>query len=194
MLTPEAAECPACGVILAKLRAGLSRPFRSVRPTPAVPSNPYAPPTAEIESPPIPFPSAVPVQDVITRPTLAALEATRPWLRFVVVYSIVMVSIMLLAAVGLLLFGMTKPEMMPFALVYLLYGGVGFALLAPLRRSSEALGRLVSHGASACLETFAQEQAVFWRRWGLVCAVSLALVGVGMVIGVGAAIFAAAAR
>lgn len=192
-LAPEAVECPACGVILAKLRAtaGAQRPLRPLPPTPS--PNPYAPPEAEIESPPIPFPAAAPVQDVITRPTLEALETTRPWLRFTVTYGYVMVALILVAAVGLLLFGMTKPEMMGIAFVYFLYGGVGLALISPLRRAAEAIGRLPL-GASASLETFTQEQAVFWRRWGLLCIVSLVLIGVVLVFAVLGGVFAAMSR
>jgi hypothetical protein len=187
VLTPGAVECPSCGVILAKLRAGLSRPFQST------PPNPYAPPLAAIESPPMAFPAAVPAQDAITRSTVEALETVRPWLRFIVIYGFVMISLMLLGAVGMLGFGLARTEMLPLALFYLLYGGVGFALLAPLRRSSAALGQLATN-TSTCLETYTREQAAFWRRWGLICAVSLVLIGLGMVIGIGAAMFAAASR
>ncbi len=199
VLAPEAVECPACGVILAKLKAaaGLQRQTRPVPPPLDTPSNPYAPPAAQVEGAPVPPPlpaAPVPAQDVITRPTLAALEATRPWLRFLVIYGFVMIAIMLLAAFGLLFFGLDKPEMMPLAIFYFLYGGIGFALLAPLHRSSAALGRLASHGASACLETFATEQSSFWRRIGVITVVSLVLIGAGVVIAVLAGVFAVASR
>ena len=203
-LTPEAVECPACGVILAKLKAasGLQRPVRPappplpspsppsspspVAPLPVAQANPYAPPAAPVEGasvpPPLPAPPMpVPAQDVITRPTLAALEEARPWLRFLVIYGFIMISIMLVAAFGLLIFGLDRPEMMPLSLFYFLYGGLGFALLAPLHRSSEAIARLSSLGASASLESFATEQSSFWRRTGLICVVFLVLLGLGII-------------
>jgi len=198
-LAPGAAECPACGVILAKLKAatGVHRPLHAVPPLPSVASNPYAPPAAQIEGPPsVPPPplAAVPAQDVITRPTLEALETLRPWLRFLVVYGFVMLTIMLLAALGLLVFGMGKAETVPLAIFYFLYGVVGFSLLLPLHRSSAALGRIPYLGASSCLETFATEQSSFWRRSGLICVVMLVLIGAGLVFGVLAGVFAAAGR
>jgi hypothetical protein len=100
-----------------------------------------------------------------------------------VIYGFVMTAIMLLAAVGMLAFGMSRPEMMPLAIFYFLYGGIGFALLFPLHRSSEALKSIPSHGASACLETFATEQSAFWRRIGVICVASLVLLGAAVVIG-----------
>ena len=195
-LTPEAVECPACGVILAKLKAvsGLQRPVHPVPPPlpspspvapfPVVQANPYAPPAAPVEGASVPPPLPVapaPAQDVITRPTLAALEAARPWLRFLVIYGFIMISIMIVAAFGLLVFGLDRPEVMPLSLFYFLYGGLGFALLAPLHRSSEAIGRLSSLGASASLESFATEQSSFWRRTGLICVVFLVLLGLGVI-------------
>lgn len=194
-LTPGAVECPACGVILAKLRPArpippplpVPPPVASpspVAPLPVVQSNPYAPPAAPVEDaslpPLLPAPPVL-AQDVITRPTLAALEAVRPWLRFLVIYGFIMISIMIVAAFGLLIFGMDRPEIMPLALFYFLYGGLGFALLAPLHRSSEAVARLSSLGASASLESFATEQSSFWRRTGLICVVFLVLLGLGVI-------------
>lgn len=189
-LTPDAAECPACGVVLAKLRpsSSLPRPAGTIPPPfRAVPSNPYAPPMAQIEGLPVPPPAplaTVPAQDVITPMTLSALVDARPWIRFLVIYGFVMVSLTLLGAVGLLLFSTTKPEMMTLALVYLFYGIIALALVMPLHRSTQALGRLALHGAStsASLETFAIEQSAFWRRSGLLCVVSLIVVLVLVVI------------
>lgn len=209
-LTPGAVECPACGVILAKLRAtsGLHNQVRPVPPPlptppaspyapaspPYAPANPYAPPAAQIEGPAPLLPAALPAQDVITRPTLAALEATRPWLRFLVIYGFVMLSLMLLVAFGLLVYGLDNSTMMPIAAAYFIYSLIGFAVLAPLHRSTSALGRISSHGASASLETFATEQSSFWRRMGVICVVLLVLVGIGVVFAILGGVLAAVAR
>jgi hypothetical protein len=178
-LTPEATECPACGVILAKLKL-VPPPL----PVPARP-NPYAPPEARIEGLPAPGllpPAAAPVRDLITRTTLAALESMRPWIRFLTVCGFTVNTLALLAALGLLFFGMNKPELMTIAFIYFVAAGVGFAVLSPLNRSTAALARLASHGASDCLETFALEQATFWRRMGALCAAYLIIVVVLVVL------------
>jgi len=197
-LAPEALECPACGVILAKLKAlsGLQRQVGAVPqplaapPPPAAISNPYAPPVAQVEAPPAPLPTPVsaPPQDVITRPTLEALATMRPWMRFLGICGVIINTMTLLAALGLLFWSSGKPEVMPVALVYLVAAAVGFSILAPMNRSSAALSTLSAQGASGCLETFAVEQATFWRRLGVLCIVYLAII----VAGVGVAFVAGA--
>lgn len=199
-LAPDTAECPACGVILAKLRPApsLPRPTGALPPPfPATPPNPYAPPVAPVEGlpapPPVPQPR-VPVQDVITPMTLSALVDARPWIRFLVGYGFVMIALMLVGALGLLALGVAKPGMMPVALIYLLYGVVGLTVLLPLYRSTKALSQLGAYEASAVLETFAIEQSAFWRRSGLICVVSLVFAVILLVIGGFAGFMAAMSR
>lgn len=192
VLAPEAAECPACGVILSKLKAvaGLQRPIRPVPPLTAPPppaplSNPYAPPAAPVEglSVPVPLPVAAPVQDPITRPTLEALAAMRPWVRFIAVCGLVLNTLTLLAALGLLFWSADKPDLMPIAIVYLIVAVVGFAILSPLNRSATALSSLHLQSASGCLEKFAVEQSSFWRRMGALCIAYLVIIGAIVVFG-----------
>jgi hypothetical protein len=211
MLAPESSECPACGVILAKLKAisGLQRQIRLEPPPLAVPpplmspplamavaANPYAPPTAPIEGLSVPSPilAVPPAQDLITRPTLEALAAMRPWMRFLASCGLVLNVLTLLAALGLLFWSSDKPELMPIALIYLVAAGVGFVVLSPLNRSAAALSQLQLQSASSCLETFAVELATFWRRTGAICVAYLIIVVLLVALGGMAGIFAAASR
>lgn len=182
-LAPEARECPVCGLVLAKFK----------QPTSAIPvplvQNPYVPPTADVEGVPPPVVASRP-QPVITPATLVALDQARPWLRFIVGYGFVLLAIMLVAAVGMLFATSQKAELAPLAIFYFLYGMVGFAILLPLRRSAEAIRDLSMLDASATigLETFAIYQAQFWRRIGLVTAVSIVVVVLGILIAVAAGV------
>lgn len=203
-LAPGAQECPACGVILSKLRPSTSStrvappPVMSpMSPMPAPPvaepleQNPYTPPTADVERPAPPPGLAIPSnQQTITFATLAALDEARPWLRFLVGYGFVALAITLIASIGLLVGAVEKPELIPLALLYMLYGVIGFAILMPLRRSVQAIRGLTMAAASVSLETFAIQQAQFWRRIGLLTAVTVVLVILAMVIAIGAGIAA----
>jgi hypothetical protein len=182
VLAPEAAECPACGVILAKLKAvaGLSHQIRPVPPL-APPANPYAPPAAPVEGLSIPVPAAAP--DPITRPTLEAFAAMRPWVRFIAVCGLVINTLTLLVALGLLYWSGDKPDLLPVAIVYFFITAAGFAILSPLNRSATALGSLHLQNVSGSLETFAVEQSTFWRRMGALCIAYLVIIGIIVVLG-----------
>lgn len=185
-LAPGAQECPACGVVLAKLKPAASAP-----PVQPLVQNPYVPPRADVEGAPSPPPVVAPrPQPVITPATLVALDQARPWLRFIVGYGFVLLAVMLVAAVGLVFGASQKAELVPLAIFYFLYGVVGFAILLPLRRSAEAIRDLSMLDASATigLETFAIHQAQFWRRIGLVTAVSIVVVVLGILIAVAAGV------
>lgn len=187
-LMPEAVECPACGVILAKLKAisGLQRPIQPVPPPLATPANPYAPPVAPVEGLSVqpPAPVAAPAQNLITWPTLDALATMRPWIRFLAVCGLLLNTLTLLAALGLLFWSGDKPELMPIALIYLVVAAVGFAIIAPLNRSATALAGLSSQGASGSLESFVSEQVAFWRRLGVLCIAYFAIIGIAVMLGV----------
>lgn len=205
VLTPGATECPACGVILSKLRAPAPRPVAqavpppqpypqpqgqwappaSPAPVPVMAPNPYAPPVADIAPPPLPPPvAASPGQPLISPPTLAALQELQPRIRFVALCGMAGNGLMILTAVGLMLYGMVKPQLFPLSLAYLFYGGIGFLIVLPLQRCSEAASRLSALGATASLETFIKEQAVFWRRLSLMIGISLALTLAGVFLAV----------
>lgn len=213
-LTEGATECPGCGVILSKLRrVPAPRPVVQAVPPPqpysqpypqppapppqwapvAVPApvppmvpNPYAPPAANVAPPlPPPMPAAAsPGQPVISPPTLAALQELQPRIRFVALCCMAGNALTVLTAVGLLLYGIVQPQLFPISLAYLFYGGIGFLIVLPLQRCAEAAGRLSVQGATASLEEFVKEQAVFWRRLSLMIGISLALVVAGVFLAV----------
>jgi hypothetical protein len=184
-LAAGAQECPACGVVLAKLKQS-APPLRTSAPSaPPMPlaempvPNPYVPPTADVESTPAPIPLAASrPQPLITLATLEALHSARPWLGFIVGYGFVMLALMLVGAVGLLFGASKQAELTPLAIAYFLYALVGFAILLPLRRSAAAIRDMSMLDASASLglEAFAVQQAQFWRRIGLLTVVSLVLI------------------
>jgi hypothetical protein len=172
-LDPGAAECPACGVILAKAKpreapaAAASRP----EPEPAKPEDLYVPGT--VYSPASAFADG----DLITTKTLDALGTVRPWLRFLVGYGFVMLALMILGSVIMMVAGAsgTQGEWGMLSLVYLFYAIIMIALLLPLKRSSDAIRGIPLRGATSGLEAFVTEQATFWRRAGLLTAVSVVL-------------------
>jgi len=201
MLTPEAVECPSCGVILAKLKSGLQRQLRpmstpvaappplSVQPPLSLAPNPYAPPVTPVEALP-PLPGAVPVPaaaqapDAITPSTLETFSTLRRWLRFMSVYGLIVNG---LCVIGGIFVGINAGDDAPMYLVsfvYLVYGVIGFFILQPLRRSADAIEHIPLKGASIGVETFVKEMTSFWRRIGWFCAGTLLLIGLGFVMGV----------
>jgi hypothetical protein len=181
-LPGDEAECPACGIVLAKYRAAsAASPPPAAQPAAQLysPTSPQVPPpaaprvqaTAQLAV----HPPTLPAAPLITPDTLAALHSARPWLRFVVGYGFVVSILMALAGAGMMVGGLAKAELLAMGFVYLLYGAVGFALVLPLRRSVEALRNVVSLGPSQALEQFAVHHAVFWRRTGVVTAILLGL-------------------
>jgi hypothetical protein len=205
-LPPGAEECPACGVILAKLKPTGEMPIPASRPAPPPPpqptagvaagappaapsvptagaTDPYAPPRAPLERRPIlPIPAPDPM--VITRPTLDALESARPWIGFVAVFGLVINFLMLVAAAAMMIYGSDNPKVVPIALVYFVSAAVGFVVLFPLRGSASALGRVAKEGAASCLEAFAIQHATFWRRTGAICVAYLLIAGIAVLLGV----------
>jgi hypothetical protein len=201
-LAPGAQECPACGIVLAKFKAPAPRvapphtpatppPIPQAVAAPMIPAqplvhNPYVPPLANVEGfapqPPMMAPAA-PAGE-ITPATLAALDSARPWLRFVVGYGFVSVVILAISAFSMLVLASRNLELLPLSLIYFLAAGFSYAALLPLKRSSEAIGRLPWMGASAGLESFVVEQSQFWRRTGLLTAAALVLVVLGVLVAV----------
>jgi len=176
-------ECPACGIILAKYRPerAASPPPAAAQPSPgtAPQSSPGAAPqpSAGVAPQPSPWPAAQAAPaPPITANTLATLHGVRPWIRFIVGYGFVVSALMVLGGVVALIGGLAEPGLLLAGLIYLVYGGVGFALVLPLRRSIEPLGQVKSLGPSTALEQFAVHHAVFWRRTGVVTAVAVGLV------------------
>jgi hypothetical protein len=178
----SAAECPACGVILAKVRA---------LPPPRAPESPYEPPAAAFREPEPPAlaaaappPPPAGTEGEISPRTLEALQDMRPWLRFMVGYGFVVLILIALGAVGTLLVSLKNPQMLSISLVYGFYAVIGWVFLLPLRRAAEAIRRLPDLGSRATVETFVAEQGAFWRRTGLFTAVMLCLAVFAVVLAI----------
>src|SRR5262245_17080717 len=170
-------ECPACGVILAKVRP--APPRAAAIPDLSAP-NPEAASVSGIYAGPDPASASGPQ---LTEATLRALAAVRPWLRFMVVYGFVMLALAAVGAGTALIASFFQPKLLAAALLYGLYSAVGFSIILPLHRSTEALSRIDQLGPSAAVEAFAIAQGVFWRRSGLAVAVMLVLVLLVLVLG-----------
>jgi len=187
-------ECPACGVILAKVRAvpprlpdaadAVSPPMLPQPPPPA--ASPYAPPAAAITTSETLFPATPPAgaRGEISPQTLQALDSVRPWLRFLVGYGFVVLTLTAIGAVVTLLVAGRNPKALPLAVIYGFYSVIGFAFLLPLRRSVEAVRRLAELGPRATVEGFIVEQGVFWRRTGILIAVMVTIAVIGFALAV----------
>lgn len=163
-LLPDAVDCPACGIVLAKYRPpGSTEPPREAAP---------------------PAPPPLPLDTLVAHPPLSpstfdALRMVRPWIRFLAIYGIVVLVIMVLAGVAVLLRGLTEPKLLPIGAVYLFYGAIGFAIVLPLLRSAQALRDMPQLGAIFAVEHFITHQVVFWRRTGILTATML-LIAAGL--------------
>lgn len=188
------AECPACGILPAKYRERAA----AAAPPPSDAPNPYAPPSAPLVAPGegVPGEAGRHSEDRgagITGATLDALASARPWLRFIVGYGFVITILMMVGALGLVVAGaMGDQELGPLALVYVAYGGVGLLMLVPLRRSTVALAGLGQRDPSQVLESFIVAHASFWRRTGILTAVSLVVLILAFVVGIIAGAMSAA--
>jgi hypothetical protein len=175
-LEPGATECPACGVILNKLR-----PAPPPRLRPARGAVPGAPDPHALSAP-SPSPSALPPDEVITLRTIEALAATRPWLRFVVGYGFLMSLFFGVVGAAIFVSKAIPRQAQPLSLVYFASMAVLLAILFPLSRSAIAVGNFQPddpRGASESLEDYAAAQAKFWQRMGALCVVSLLLMVIG---------------
>lgn len=161
-LLPDVVDCPVCGIVLAKYRPpGATEPPREA-----------APPAP----PPLPLDTLV-AHPPLSQATFDALRTVRPWIRFLAIYGIVVLVIMVLAGVAVLLRGLTEPKLLAAGVVYLIYGAIGFAVVLPLLRSAQALRDMPRLGAVFAVERYVAHQVVFWRRLGILTATLLALVG-----------------
>ena len=163
-------ECPACGVILAKARP------TSARVTPIAVPLPAPPPAAEtVYGGPEPADAPGAVAAAISPQTLEALTRLRPWLRFMAGYGSVVSALMACAAFVSLFAAFSKPQLLAVTIAYGLYSVIGFSVIGPLHRASDAILQISALGPRAAVEAFAVEQGAFWRRIGLVTAISLGL-------------------
>lgn len=162
-LQADAVECPSCGVVLAKAR---SRPSTAAE--------------LEAQAPAEKLFAAATAAPVISLETIEALQRARPWVRFFVIYGYTILTIVLLGGLALLLDAADKPKLAPLAVIYLLYACLGFAVVAPLGKSAADLRRLGDAPADG-LQSFAINNAAFWRRAGIITLVLFLIVAVSVI-------------
>jgi hypothetical protein len=109
-----------------------------------------------------------------------------------VVYSFIVIVLMLGASFVVPIVGDLSGESMVMALVYLLYSAVGLAMVLPLQRSLRGIRELENSGSGG-LETFVLEQTTFWRRAGVLTAISIVLLVLAIVLIVVGVVLARAA-
>jgi hypothetical protein len=154
-------------VILSKARAGApaSAP-------PMYEEDTYAPAT-----PTVPIGAQVVSRDVVDK-----LVGASSWLRLIVAYGFVVIVLMLGASFVVPIVGDLSGQSMGMALVYLLYSAIGLTMVLPLQRSLRGILELRHGRGSGGLETFVLEQTTFWRRAGVLTAISVVLMVLAIVL------------
>lgn len=145
--------------------------------------DPYATPLSPLEG----VGSGVPMGNV-TLGTLEALQATKPWVRFMGVMGWIGVGLMVV--LGLVVFFasvMTQDRGIPAAvgLLYLVLAGLYVPPTLFLHRYASRIGDLLGSNDAGDLEEALRAQKSFWKYVGILMAVTLAiyaLVIVGMII------------
>lgn len=149
------------------------------------PFNPYAHQPAPSAEPTLYAPPAE--SGKVAAGVIAELEATKPWVRFLGIMSFILTIIVVIAAIGVALSagagGGTagKVSALAIALMYVL---IAFLMLYPARRMiayAAKIGNLIQSRSSADLEDALSEQRKLWRFYGIIGAIYLVIVGLGIV-------------
>ena len=124
----------------------------------------------------------------ITTTMVDHLRETRPWVRFIATLGFVYLGIIILMGVGSAAAMLFSPGGLP-GVGPLLAGGVvyigvavfGFFPVLYLHRYAVSLKRLLAEGGTKTLEEAMRHQRSFWKFIGIVYAVILGLVALGLV-------------
>ncbi len=133
---------------------------------------------------------------------VASLRKTRPWVLFIAILGFIGAAFMLLASIPVFLgggmMGMTGFEgadaglgmagtgmMIGMGVIYLLMGVIYFMASLYLLRYASAIKRAVTGLNIGDLESALEAQASFWKLVGILSIVSIILMLVFMVIGIG---------
>ena len=130
---------------------------------------------------------------------VASLRKTRPWVLFIAILGFIGAAFMLLASIPVFLGGgMTGFEgadaglgmagtgmMIGMGVIYLLMGVIYFMASLYLLRYASAIKRAVTGLNIGDLESALEAQASFWKLVGILSIVSIILMLVFMVIGIG---------
>lgn len=145
--------------------------------------DPYATPLSPLEG----VGSGVPMGNV-TLGTLEALQATKPWVRFMGVMGWIGTGIMVVVALVIFFSGLASQDRgLPAAmgLLYLVLAGLYVPPTLFLHRYASRIGDLLGSNDAGDLEEALRAQKSFWKYVGIFTAVTLviyALVFVGAII------------
>jgi hypothetical protein len=141
---------------------------------------------------------------VITDTIVAALRKTRPWVLLLAILGFIGSAFTALASIPMLMGGAMMgnmegidAEMAPFGTgmmvgmgaLYLISAIIYFIASLYLLRYAGAIKRLVSSLDVVDLEDALQRQASFWKLMGILALVTIVLVIIGLVVGIGGAMF-----
>jgi hypothetical protein len=140
--------------------------------------------------------SNMPALGSITPLMIAHLRATKPWVRLVSIMGFIGSAFIILAAMGMLVFGVLSSEFgaaagLGLAAVYLLMGCLYFFPALFLFRYASAIHSLVNGGDSKSMELALLSQMNFWRLLGIMTLAMLCLYGALLFLGVVVGMFAA---
>lgn len=139
---------------------------------------------------------------VMTDQIISAMQKTRPWVLFLAILGFIGTAFTVLAAVPMMMGGAMMGNMegvdadiAPFGsgmmigmgVLYLVIGVIYFMASLYLLRYASAIKRLTSSLSVADLETALSQQASFWKLIGILALVSIVLMVVALVAGIGGA-------
>lgn len=139
---------------------------------------------------------------IITDRIVNALQKTRPWVLFLAILGFVGAAFTVLAAIPMMMGGAmmgnmegVEADIAPFGggmmigmgVLYLVIGSIYFMASLYLLRYAGAIKRVSSSLSVADLETAMDQQASFWKLIGILALVSIVLIIVMLVVGVGGA-------
>ena len=135
---------------------------------------------------------------VVSERVIAALRKTRPWVLLIAVLGFIGAAFMVLASLPMFLgLGMSGMEglegsgmygagfMIGMGLVYLLFGAIYFMASLYLLRFANAIKRAVTGLSIGDLETAMESQASFWKLVGILSVISIGVVILMFVVGIG---------
>jgi hypothetical protein len=161
--------------------------------------DPYATPAATGQMP------GAHSQAVITEGVVGQLAGTKPWVRLISVMCFIGVGFMLLAGLvmmvgGASMFngiakgnsGLTAGMITAMAVAYTIFGILYLYPAVKLWKYANRIGDLVRSGQSADLESALNEQRAFWKFFGVIILLFLALYGLIFLIAIIGGVVAAA--
>jgi hypothetical protein len=108
---------------------------------------------------------------------IANLAAASGWVQFMAVLGFISVALMGLAGLVILVIGLPDTGIVGHFLgfMYLVMGAIYLVPLLPLNRAAQAASRLKAAPSHATAVEILHQQAIFWRRLGILTIVAISL-------------------